>query len=577
MADLFISYAKPDRSLATELADELRERGFSVWIDQGGIGGAKNWTAEIVEAINSCSTLLVLLSPDSVSSHNVAKELQLASEKRKNILPVVIEKVTLPSVFEYPLVGLQRVYYHDRPAIFNALELLTVTLRGADVPSAVGQPSPSDRAVRVAVLPFDDLSPKHDNQWFADGMMDELITTLRGLEHVKVPSRSDVLHYREHHKKSRVVANELGVRYIIEGGVRKAGERIRINASLVDADKSEQLWASSFDGNFDDVFDFQESVSKKITEALKLQLSPQEEEQIETRPTENAEAYELYLKGRHEQYYLTKESYERALDLYEQAASLDPKFDRAYIGIASVCCVYFREYSKDPAWIRRAEKNAAKAESVSGETFRSLYIRGMIEWLQGNIQTAITLLTRSTEMDPKNYIAFNVIGAINQQIGNYDAAAKAFRRVTEQIETTIGYFNLLGALAELEEPNDLQEIAEKALPVFDKHIAREPLDQNVIVSRGYVLLWAGRTNEAMLTANTLLERNDLGANSLYNLGRLFDKLGKPDLFVVLLKKAIEHGYRETDQAFNSVEDESIRDEYEKVIQGLKEILEKEKG
>jgi len=122
---------------------------------------------------------------------------------------------------------------------------------------------------------------------------------------------------------------------------------------------------------------------KSITQALKLELAPKEIEEMEARPTENAEAYELYLKGRHEQYYLTKESYLRALDLYEQAAALDPKFARAQINIASVCCFYYREYSKDPKWLKRAEASLAKAEAIAGETSRTLYIRGMIEWLSG--------------------------------------------------------------------------------------------------------------------------------------------------------------------------------------------------
>ncbi|HZK75860.1 MAG TPA: toll/interleukin-1 receptor domain-containing protein, partial [Candidatus Kapabacteria bacterium] len=124
MPEVFISYAKSDRPHALDLAGELRAHGFSVWIDQGSIGGAKNWTTEIVEAIDACTTFVCLLSPHSLASHNVAKELQLASEKRKHILPVLIERVTLPSNFEYSLVGLQRVYFQDRPAIFKALELL---------------------------------------------------------------------------------------------------------------------------------------------------------------------------------------------------------------------------------------------------------------------------------------------------------------------------------------------------------------------------------------------------------------------------------------------------------------------
>ena len=172
MPEIFISYSKSDRTHALDLAGELRAHGFSVWIDQASIGGAKNWATEIVEAIDGCSTFLCLLSPHSLASRNVAKELHLASEKQKHILPVLLERVTLPSNFEYSLAGIQRVYYHDRPAIFQALESFhhgIVATEQTPPPmerSGIGggwgvvQPAPEDDSIRIAVLPFDDLSPR---------------------------------------------------------------------------------------------------------------------------------------------------------------------------------------------------------------------------------------------------------------------------------------------------------------------------------------------------------------------------------------------------------------------------------
>ncbi len=580
MADLFISYAKPDLSQALALADELRGRGFSVWIDQSGIGGAQNWSAEIVEGINGCSTFLVLISPDSVASRNVAKEVHLAFEKRKNILPIVIEKVALPTNFEYSLAGLQRVYYHDRPAIFRALEMLQGGVAAKDQLPALNVHEQDDTSVRVAVLPFDDLSPQRDNQWFADGMMDELISTLGGIERVRIPSRSDVLHYRDNRKKSREIARELGVRYLIEGAVRKAGERIRINASLIDSRHSEQLWANQFDGSFEDVFAFQESVSKSITQALKLQLAPKEIEQMETRPTQNVEAYELFLKGRHEQYYLTKESYLRALELYELAAALDPAFERAHINIASVCCFYYREYSKNPKWLKRAEASLANAEAVSGETSRTLYIRGMIEWLKGDDEAATATLTSSAELDPKNYNAFNVLGAIHLENGNRPAAIEAFLRATEIEESTMGYFNLLNALSGSEMEERQLYLAQKAIPVFDRYLLREPEDRSAMVSRAFVLLWAGKREEATEAADQLFALEDLGGYALYTLGCLYDNLGKPQLYITLLRKAIDHGYREIDQTRKYVfvtKDSQCERELNTHIRELEDLAEQEKA
>jgi len=587
MSEVFISYAKPDRSSALDLAGELRAHGFSVWIDQGSIGGAKNWATEIVQAIDGCSTMLVLLSPNSLASLNVAKELHLASEKRKNILPVMIEKVALPANFEYSLAGLQHVYYHDRPAILQALELLHVATEQAPPPvqrSGVGgswgviqSPKEGD-SIRVAVLPFDDLSPNHDNQWFADGMMDELISTLGSLEHVKVPSRSDVLHYRNHPKQSHEIAREVGVRYLIEGAVRKSKEKIRINASLIDTLRSEQIWANKFDGSFDDVFAFQESVSKQIADALKLKLTYEEKAKIAEQPTRNAEAYELYLKGRQQQYLVTREGYENALAFYEQAARLDPEFADAYIAIASVCNVYFREYSRDLKWLRKSETNVARAEAITDKTAKTLWIRGEIEWLKGNTDEATILLESSIALDPNYKNALNSLGTLQLNIGNFREAANSFQRIVDIEEGTMQYFNLIVALADLNEKDRLKETATKAMPVFKHHLLRYPEDHTAILHYALVLLWSGRLDEASELADKLILLDNLGGHALYNLGCLYDCLGKPELYISLLKKAVKQGYREIEQTRNytfTTKDLECEQQLKEILKSLEELVRQE--
>src|SRR6187402_1288862 len=116
MADIFLSYSSYNRDKANALADEIRSAGHEVWMDHGGIGGAQDWSSEIVEALNKAKTVLFLISKDSVTSHNCAKEIHLAGEKHKNILPVVLEETPLPILFEYPLAGLQRVPYERTDA-----------------------------------------------------------------------------------------------------------------------------------------------------------------------------------------------------------------------------------------------------------------------------------------------------------------------------------------------------------------------------------------------------------------------------------------------------------------------------
>jgi TolB-like protein/Tfp pilus assembly protein PilF len=578
MPDVFISYAKTDRSHALDLAGELRAHGFTVWIDQGSIPGAKNWSAEIVDAIDACSTMLCLLSPNSIRSHNVAREIHLASEKQKHILPVVLEKVALPSKFEYPLAGLQRVHYLDRAEILRALALLQNGVEATEQSEPITIDE-EDTAIRIAVLPFDDLSPEHDNQWFADGMMDELISTLGSLDRVKIPSRSDVLHYREHRKQSREIARELGVRYLIEGGVRKSNHKIRINASLIDTLPGEQLWMNKFDGTFEDVFAFQESVSINITAALKLKLTQQEIEQVvEEHGTQNSEAYELYLKGRHEQYYCTKESYLRALELYEQAAVQDPKFAKAYINIAQTCCAYYREYSKNLSWLKRAEDNLEKAWNITGETSRTLMIQGMVAWQRGELDHAIEMLRQSGELDPKNYNAFDLLGSIYMARLDYHKAINEFQRVVDLVEDYMAYYNLLVSLASEKDISRLKTIAEVALPVFDRYLLREPSDASAAIRRAFIFLWAGQTQEAELAGRDLLASNHLTGVMLFDLGCLFNGIGDLETFVSLIRKSIHSGFRDLERMRNLVTDPDAansRDDLLLLLDEIEKIVEEE--
>jgi TolB-like protein/Flp pilus assembly protein TadD len=576
MADLFISYSSKDRSHALALVEDLRARGYSVWIDKGGISGAANWSGEIVEAINACSTMLFLVSPNSVQSDSVAREVHLASEKKKHILPIVLEKALLPSALEYSLAGIQHVYYTDKDAIINSLERL-YRLKGEAAPTAVitAAPKKEDGSIHIAVLPFDDLSPQHDNQWFADGMMDELIGTLRYIENVKVPGRWDVLHYRDRRVRSRDIARELSVRYLIEGAVRKAGEKIRINASLVDAEQDEQLWNGKFDGSFDNVFEFQESVSKQIADALRLSLTPKEEAKLEEQPTQNVEAYELYLRGREQQYLLTKEGYEKALELYEQAVKLDPEFLDAYIAIAAACNVYYREYSRDPKWLKRSEKNVNRAKLIKGESAATLLIIGEIESLRGNYAKAILLLTEAAEQDPKSHRTFNTLGTLYMIMGNYPMAVKSFQKALDINETTLDYFNLLIPLNALDAYDRMKDVALKAIPVFQRRLAKTPSDQSVQFQFAVVLYRAGRTEEARELANNLFETDSLAGVILYNLGCLYDELGEPQRYIDLLQKAIKKGYREIEQTRNyefTTKEPECEKEFQKIVAELEATI-----
>jgi adenylate cyclase len=226
-------------------------------------------------------------------------------------------------------------------------------------------PRPKLDRLRLAVLPFANLSSDPGNEYFADGMTEELISTLSKISGLKVIARTSVMRYKyEKEKNIEVIRDELGVGSILEGSVRKSGDRLRITAQLIDSAKSEHLWSQSYDRDLKDVFEIQSDISESVAQELKVKLLTIEKTSMEKEPTKNAEAHTLYLRGR---YYLserTEEKVRKALTYFERAVSLDPAFALAYCGIADSYSVL-----SDYGWMS-AEKADPLAKEYSLKALR---------------------------------------------------------------------------------------------------------------------------------------------------------------------------------------------------------------
>src|SRR5579872_3994945 len=248
MSDIFISYSRKDSEQAKMLAERLRASGADVWMDSTALAAAETWSAEIVSAIISCRLFIVLLSADSVQSHNVNKEVSIASEKHKTIIPIVIEKCPLSQAMEYALAGLQRVKISDEEGLERAFAKLGISGSGLSqvVPSKKNPHAGSEKKSRtkvysfasvflilaigsyffffskkkveasetktIAVLPFESLSSEKESEYFADGMTAELIDMLAPIQEMHVVDRMSSMEYKEIGRDSKQVASELGVR-----------------------------------------------------------------------------------------------------------------------------------------------------------------------------------------------------------------------------------------------------------------------------------------------------------------------------------------------------------------------------
>src|SRR5206468_774231 len=186
----------------------------------------------------------------------------------------------------------------------------------------------------IAVLPFENRSRDPDNAYFADGIQDEILTRLAKLADLKVISRTSTQHYRSAPDNLPEIARRLGVAYILEGSVQKNGDAVRVNVQLIKAASDSHLWADSFDRKLSDIFQVETEIARNIAEKLEAKLTQREAHAVASQPTSNSEAYELYLRAN---YFFKKrnaEGFRKALDLFTQATKLDPKFARAYAGIA---------------------------------------------------------------------------------------------------------------------------------------------------------------------------------------------------------------------------------------------------
>ena len=386
-AEVFVSYSRDDAGRVLEVAGKLRAAGVSLWIDQGGIDAASLWSEQIVNALEGAKVLLLMVTGSAVHSHNVAKEVVLVSERKGHILPVFLEPTVIPPALKYQLAGIQHVEYFDGgdaeasfKAILRSLERIGVSFAAppeAKTPSPAAEtgaatavrPPVSGEAGALAVMPFDNISPDQETDYFSDGLTEELIARLSLVSEIELISRWATKQLKEKKHDVRAIGTELGARYIVGGSVRRFQDSVRITVQLVDVGTNRQIWGNTYKGKLDDIFDIQEQVAQQIVEALKLKLSFSEKVSLTKRQTVNAQAYDLYLRGQDYLYRLTKRSVEYAIQLFEKAIELDPRYAAAYAACSSAYGQMYQYFARDEKYRNRAQELSFKALCTTA-TFR---------------------------------------------------------------------------------------------------------------------------------------------------------------------------------------------------------------
>ncbi|HET9362757.1 MAG TPA: protein kinase [Vicinamibacterales bacterium] len=261
---------------------------------------------------------------------------------------------------------------------------------------------PDTKAVpSIAVLPFASLSPDPDNEFFADGLMDEVIADLSAVRALRVISRTSAMRYKRTEKDLRTIAHELSVRYVLEGTVRRAAMSLRVTAQLIDAETDSHLWAEKYSGRAEDVFAIQEEISRKIVEALQVRLTDGELRILAERPIENLAAYECYLKARHEMYLVAGDSLDRAQKLVDDGLAIIGE-NPLLLATKALVLWHHVNQSVGPAERRldEAARCAAKALAGDPQCDLAIFARGLVAAKRGDLERALPDLRRAAELRP---------------------------------------------------------------------------------------------------------------------------------------------------------------------------------
>ena len=565
-ADVFISYSREDKDRVLELAARLRAAGVSLWIDQGGIDGATLWGEEIVKALEGSKVLLLAVTASATRSHNVAKEVVLVSERKGHILPVHLEPTTIPASLKYPLAGIQHVeYYNGDPdeklkAILRSLERAGVTISPprpvvqepsaeavSSRPTAAVAPGPGAEVATaqgaLAVLPFDNISPDQETDYFSDGLTEELIARLSVVNEIELVSRWASMQFKGAKQDPKTIGRELGARYIVGGSVRRFQDSVRITVQLVDVETNRQVWGNTYKGKLDDIFDIQEQVASQIVDALKLKLSFSEKVSLTKRQTVNAQAYDLYLRGQDYLYRLTKRSVEYAIQLFEKAIELDPRYAAAYAACSSA-------YGQMYQWFSRAEQHRDKAQELSFKALmydsnlpEAYAAMGLSYFIWGKFDEASASSRKAIELDPDDFIAFWTLGRIHFTNGELEQALAPFRRV---IELKPGFYAAYADLAQtcagLGRKEEAEKAARQLLELLPNYLLQNPDDSRARMYYAITLAENGFKEDAIREGGKALELSPGDPMMLYNCACLYSQLGEVDRAVDTLRQAIAGGY-----------------------------------
>ncbi len=415
----------------------------------------------------------------------------------------------------------------------------------------------------IAVLPFDNISADKENDYFSEGLTGELIANLSKLKDIKVISRTTSMQYKDTKKDIKTIGRELGTRYIIEGNVRKFGDDLRITAQLIDVDSDTQLWAETYKGKLADVFDIQEKVSGQIVEALMVKLSPTEKVVLSKRSTVNAEAFDYNLRARNYLYRQSKNNVQFAIQFFEKAITIDPRYAEAYAGMAEAYAVRYAYFERKDVWLDKALELSLKAimyDSTLSEAYAAL---GLSYYYKGTFNEALGSVQKALSLDPNNFFAYWILGRIHFTTDNDKEAVEPLEKVTElNPEFYTAYVDLRMVYEKLGDTENHNKIVSSTLDFFHRYLEQHPDDGRARIFYATLLVVAGKPQKAKSETAMALELSPNDNVMQYNAACVYSRIDEKKLAIETLRNIIASGFEHYDWIKRDPDLKNIRTEPE---------------
>jgi TolB-like protein len=401
----------------------------------------------------------------------------------------------------------------------------------------------------IAVLYFENAAGAKEDEYLRDGITEDIITELSKIRDLHVFSRPTVLAFRDKPVTPAQIGQQLSAAYVLTGTLRRSGSRLRISAQLIDTRTDFPLWSERYDREMQDIFELQDEIARKIAEALRVTLSPQEQAELAAKPTESLQAYDLYLRGRSYARRESRQDLELAREMFESAAALDPQFALAYAAVANVSAMHYYRYGHGKVWMDRAKAAASRAVALQPNLPQADVAHAWVCYADQQYDEGVRLVRGALDRKPDCEGGYYLLGRLLFSMGR-------FHEIVEMAETAVQmsgedyamYTPITNALGALGKTDLLRHWRLRRVQMLEGHLRKVPEDvrARVMLSNDYASL--DREGDALREVNLAVGFRPDDASVLYNAACVFSLLKKKPEALDALIKARAAGFRDSDWA-----------------------------